>query len=1102
MKRQTNFFLIAALALGLLSLPLWAQSTDSTTPGTGQAVRFGVAPTIDELARRVPKPTSFGFEHEVPNRTIPAFLVGRRAVETSTDPLRSDFLASRAPSANLSFDGYDNNDNGALIGGLISPPDINGDVGVNFYVQYVNLGWVFFNKSNGSVAGGPFVGNIFWQGFGGVCDSQNAGDPIVLYDHLAGRWVFSQFTSPSNTDGHQCFAISQGSNPAGPYFLYDFTVSPGEFNDYPKISLWSDGAGQSAYHMMTNNFGASFSGVQVTAFDRDAMLSGANANFVRFNLSTGSPTAFGIQPAHLEGPAAPAGTCPLYVQALDEETWGVVNGSDGYRFWEFCTNWGNLNTSTFSETSYVTTGEFDAELCGFSRDCIQQPGTAQNLDTLGQFTMYRFQNRFIGGNHFGVINHTVDSGGDIAGIRWAQFAINSAVSISIAQTGTLAPGDGESRWGGSVAMDGSGNIGLSYTRSSNSTFPSIYFTGNETTDAAGSLQTESACVDGTGSQLGSNRWVDYSSISVDPVDGCTFWLTNEYVQTTGTVAWKTRVCSFSFPSCGAPANTAPTVNITAPANGSAFNEGTSVTFAGTATDAEDGNIAGNLAWTSSINGAIGSGASFSTSGLSAGSHTITAAVTDSGGLSDSDSVAITINTVGGGDCTVETDFENGFAGWVNNAGLSTCSTGTYVIGNPTQIINSGVTTQVGGDNTSGTGNALFTAVNISAGNADVDGGVCVVDSPVFAVNTNSDLTFYYFHGQRDAGDDPTGDFFSVEVSTNGGSSYTSAVSIGDVTSNAVWTQVTVPVSAGSNVTLRVSTSDGAGPGDLVEGGIDDFSICSDGSGGNTAPTVSITAPANGSSFSQGANVSFTGTATDAEDGNISGSITWSSSLDGSLGSGASVSTSSLSVGSHTIAAAVTDSGGLSNSDSIQVTINAIGGGCSVVVDFESGAAGWTNAAGSTCSSGAFVLDTPSQQTNSGVVTQVGGDNTLGNGDAVFTATNISAGNADVDGGNCILLSPVWSVTDASTLEAFYFHGQRDTGDDPGDDFFLLEFSTNGGASFTPIVSIGDVRNQAAWTAATAAIPAGSSVQLRMQVSDGAGPGDLVEGGLDDVSICN
>ena len=177
------------------------------------------------------------------------------------------------------------------------------------------------------------------------------------------------------------------------------------------------------------------------------------------------------------------------------------------------------------------------------------------------------------------------------------------------------------------------------------------------------------------------------------------------------------------------------------------------------------------------------------------------------------------------------------------------------------------------------------------------------------------------------------------------------------------------------------------------------------------------------------------------------------------------------------------------------------GGCTVDDDFEtSGAAGWSNDGASTCSTGAYVVGNPTQQVNGGVTTQVGGSNSGSN--SVFTATNTSAGVNDVDGGNCILSSPTWSVSDASTLSVAYFHGQRDANDDPSGDFFRLEYSTNGGSSWSTLASNGDSTSNAAWNTATAQIPAGSNVALRVQCSDGTSGGDLVECGIDDVSICD
>ncbi len=177
-----------------------------------------------------------------------------------------------------------------------------------------------------------------------------------------------------------------------------------------------------------------------------------------------------------------------------------------------------------------------------------------------------------------------------------------------------------------------------------------------------------------------------------------------------------------------------------------------------------------------------------------------------------------------------------------------------------------------------------------------------------------------------------------------------------------------------------------------------------------------------------------------------------------------------------------------------------GGGACAFEDNFTTSTGWTIAAASNCATGTYVRSNPTQVTNSGVVTQVGGD-AGGDGFAVFTAANTSAGADDVDGGVCIAQSPTVNVTEASTLSLDWFHGQRDSNDDPNGDFFTIEYSLNGGSTFRDLVSIGDVRTQAQWRNATASIPAGSNVQIRISTSDGSAAGDLVEGGIDTVSIC-
>ncbi|MCG8460544.1 MAG: hypothetical protein MI919_30045, partial [Holophagales bacterium] len=358
--------------------------------------------------------------------------------------------------------------------------------------------------------------------------------------------------------------------------------------------------------------------------------------------------------------------------------------------------------------------------------------------------------------------------------------------------------------------------------------------------------------------------------------------------------------------------------------------------------------------------------------------------------------SVTVTVLPAGACLHDVDFSSGSGGWTGNTG--SCSTGDFIVGTP-----DATAWQLGSGNP---GQAFFTQNNGGGiGTDDVDGGTCEALSPT--VNASGEaavsVSLDYYHGQRDAGDDAS-DGFTIEV-LNNGSVVDTLVSIGDVTNNPAWTNVSTTVSNPGTLQLRVRATDAAGPGDIVEAGIDNVQICP------------ATPPA-----------------------------------------------------------------------------------CVVDDDFESGTAGWSNDGASTCTTGAYIEGNPTLQTDSGVTTQVDGSSS--GTTSIFTASNTSAGVNDVDGGNCILTSPLWSVSSTSTLSIAYFHGQRDAGDDASGDFFLLEYSTNGGSSWTTLASNGDATQNAAWNTATAPIPAGSNVQLRVQCSDGSGPGDLVECGIDDVSICS
>ncbi len=355
-----------------------------------------------------------------------------------------------------------------------------------------------------------------------------------------------------------------------------------------------------------------------------------------------------------------------------------------------------------------------------------------------------------------------------------------------------------------------------------------------------------------------------------------------------------------------------------------------------------------------------------------------------------------------GDCFHQATFESGSDGWTTSG--SSCSTGSFGQGTPNQTSNGATILQVGGA-ASGSG-AWFTSPNSSLGVNDVDGGTCETRSPSIDASSaqTADISLSFFHGQRDAGDDDA-DGFVIDV-LNDGVVVETMVNIGDVTNEAAWSTINTTITNPGDIQLRVRASDAAGPGDIVEAGIDDVLIC---------PGEAPAEPE-----------------------------------------------------------------------------------CDVDESFETGSGGWSNSAASTCATGTYVIGTPSEQVNSGVTTQLSGANTGNN--AVFTATNTSAGVNDVDGGNCIANSPVYDVTSDSTLSVAFFHGQRDAGDDSGD-FFALEFSTDGGNTFSTLASNGDSTSNADWATASAQVSAGDDVVVRVQCSDGAGPGDLVECGIDDVRIC-
>jgi hypothetical protein len=537
------------------------------------------------------------------------------------DPNEADrVLQTNAPAAmpgvGVSFDGM----NVSEACGSCLPPDTVGAVGPNHYVQMVNSSIAVYSRTGATVVAPKNI-NMLWSASpNSICATHNNGDPIVLYDQLADRWLVSQFTVQDASENYaECIAISQTPDPAGAYWLYEFDESPDVFHDYPHLGVWPDG-----YYMSTNQFpNDSTASVAAGAwvFERPKMLLGQAARSVFFDetpLITNTYTPFGQLPSTLDGQTPPPAGAPNFFAEITDanapNTPPDAGIHDELRIWKFHVDWTNPANSTFGVGSTAPAADpaisgkytglagnpdyllpianFVANQCQIvngPNDCVPQNSTSgqppQFLDVLPDRLMFRLAYRNFGTHESLVFNHTVeaiDSGGGSprTGVRWYEVR-NPSTTAVVQQQGTFAPLDPANplwRWMGSAAMDQAGNLAIGYSASGPNYFPSIHYAGRFSGDPVNELsQGEAVMFPGQGIEANTgiypfrNRWGDYSALTVDPTDDCTFWYTTEYMVSTPTdilpVDWHTRVGSFKFPNCpsGGAASPTPTATATATA---------------------------------------------------------------------------------------------------------------------------------------------------------------------------------------------------------------------------------------------------------------------------------------------------------------------------------------------------------------------------------------------------------------------------------------------------------------------------------------------------------------------------------------------------------
>jgi subtilisin-like proprotein convertase family protein len=571
-RLRPSYRFVLGLALCVVLLPTLQPSATvraqeegvGLRPVVSRAVRFGVTTPVRDL----PAPVLVKPEDQVgdalikavPNKIIRTEAAG---VEGSADPVvQTEAPVEAIAPPSLSFEGLNNDDNAALIGGRVLPPDTVGDVGPQHYVQMVNSVWRAYHKDGTPAMPARSLASLFAAlGPGNPCSSSNDGDPIVLYDELAGRWLLSEFCTVANPNNHQLIAISQTGDPTGAYFVYDFMMPNNKFNDYPKFGVWPD-----AYYMTDNQFnqaGTAFLGGGVFAFDRAKMLAGdPTASYIYFDLQPLDPNLGGMLPADLDGLVPPApGTPGLFVYFIATE---FGDASDGLRIFDFHADFASPASSTFSERaeSPIAVAAFDPR-SPTGRDDIEQPPPASNataaLDAISDRLLHRLAYRNFGSHESLVVNHTVNVGTGTtqalhqAGVRYYELRrAGGPGPFGVVEQATFAP-DTHNRWMGSAAMDHQGDLAVGYSISSTTVFPGIRYAGRLASDPPNGLfQGETTLQAGSFVQTNSlSRWGDYSAMNVDP-DGCTFWYTNEYYAADNpatTAEWQTRIGSFSFAGC-------------------------------------------------------------------------------------------------------------------------------------------------------------------------------------------------------------------------------------------------------------------------------------------------------------------------------------------------------------------------------------------------------------------------------------------------------------------------------------------------------------------------------------------------------------------------
>jgi hypothetical protein len=478
------------------------------------------------------------------------------------------------PPPLLTFDGM--NSTQTACGCL--PPDTDGDVGPNHYVEALNVAYRVYDKS-GNPLTDPITFNTLFQDLVGTpCSGSNSGDPFVLYDHLADRWLISDFAFSDLINGpfYQCIAVSTSPDPAGTYNLYAIQHEPAHMDwigDYPKFALWSDPQPGGAYHFTVNLFDLSpfisFNGVRVFALDRASMLAGGPTNAIAFTIGlAGVGDSYSLVPAYFRtGDPPPAGRDEMLL-AVDATFPGVtltqVHG------WLFHVDFVTPGNSTIglgadhTPNAEITVNPFVQAWTATTYNLVPQDEdvTTQKLDTLGDkiMTPLVYQNRNGTESLWADQTTMLNFPNGPTAVSWYQFDVTGGnfPATPVQQQEWTNDGDGLWRWMASIAVDADGNTAIGYSTSNTDQFASIRYAGRLESDPPGNLaQGEAIMTNGGGAQTHSaGRWGDYTYLSIDPSNGMDFWHVNEYYTATSSANWATKIGKFNFVGGPTPTPTA------------------------------------------------------------------------------------------------------------------------------------------------------------------------------------------------------------------------------------------------------------------------------------------------------------------------------------------------------------------------------------------------------------------------------------------------------------------------------------------------------------------------------------------------------------------